>query len=99
MLAYIAKTDFQTKKGQSKERSTFLVYSLAFHFPVTWAQGYKYFSCSNKLSIKYVLHIHVKMQTIVGILTFISWKYSSLGLHVFGPENVEFLDSFLLMSI
>ena len=31
-------------------------------------------SCSTKLSMKFFLHINVKMPTIVGILTFISRK-------------------------
>ena len=37
-----------------------------------WPRGYKLFSCSVQLSMKFVLLIHVKMPTIVGILTFIS---------------------------
>ena len=35
-------------------------------------QGYKTFSCSTQLSMKFILLINVKMPTIVGILTFIS---------------------------
>ena len=33
----------------------------------------KLFSCSTELSTKFILLINVKMPTIVGILTFISW--------------------------
>ena len=33
----------------------------------------KLFSCSTELSMKFILLINVKMATIVGILTFISW--------------------------
>ena len=36
------------------------------------AQGYKTFSCSTRLSTKFIMVINVKMPTIVGILTFIS---------------------------
>ena len=32
----------------------------------------KLFSCSTHLSTKFILHINIKMPTIVGILTFIS---------------------------
>ena len=34
----------------------------------------KHFSCSTQLSMKFFLHINVKMPTIVGILTFMSRK-------------------------
>ena len=40
----------------------------------------KLFSCSTQLSMKFFLLINVKMPTIVGILTFMSWKNSILGL-------------------
>ena len=33
----------------------------------------KPFSCSTQLSMKFILLINVKMPTIIGILTFISW--------------------------
>ena len=39
---------------------------------MTWPQGYKLFSCSTQLNTKFILLINVKMQTIVGVLTFIS---------------------------
>ena len=39
----------------------------------------KLFSCSTQLSTKLFLLMNVKMPTIVGILTFMSWKYSILG--------------------
>ena len=35
-----------------------------------WPRGYKKFSCSTQLSIKFILLINVKMLTIVGILKF-----------------------------
>ena len=35
-------------------------------------QVIKHFSCSTQLSMKFIMLIHVKMPTIVGILTFIS---------------------------
>ena len=38
----------------------------------TWPRGYKAFSCSTQLSIKFIMLMNVKMPTIVGILTFIS---------------------------
>ena len=37
-----------------------------------WPRGYKLFSCSTQMSMKFILFINVKMQTIVGISTFIS---------------------------
>ena len=43
---------------------------------VTCAQGYKTFSCSTQLSLKFILLINVKMPTIVGILTFIRWYFN-----------------------
>ena len=63
-----------------------------------WAQGYKTFSCSTQMSMKFFLLINVKMPTVVGILTFMSGKSSILEL----PEpnkNPEFLDIFIVMSI
>ena len=57
----------------------------------------KLFSCSTQLSMKFFLLINVKMPTIVGILTFMSRKNSILSLSE--PENAEFLDIFILMSI
>ena len=44
------------------------------------------------------LLINNKMQTIVGILTFMNMKYSILGLSEPG-KNPEFLDIFILKSI
>ena len=35
--------------------------------------------CSTQLSMKFFLLINVKMPTIVGILTFVGWKNSTLG--------------------
>ena len=40
----------------------------------------KLFSCSTQLSMKFFLLINVKMPIIVGILTFVSRKNSSLSL-------------------
>ena len=57
----------------------------------------KFFSCSTQLSMKFFLLINVKMPTVVGILSFMSWKNSILGL--FESEKAEFLDIFILMSI
>ena len=57
----------------------------------------KFFSCSTQLSMKFFLLINVKMPTVVGILSFMSWKNSILGL--FESENAEILDIFILMSI
>ena len=45
-----------------------------------WFPGYKIFSCSTQLSMKFFLLINVKMPLIVGILTFISRKNSIIGL-------------------
>ena len=47
--------------------------------------------------MKFFLLINVKMPTIVGILTFMTLKNSILALYE--PENAEFLDIFILMSI
>ena len=40
----------------------------------------KLFSCSTQLNMKFFLLINVKMPIIVGILTFLSGKNSSVGL-------------------
>ena len=40
----------------------------------------KHFSCLTQLSMNFFLLINVKIPTIVGILTFMSWKNSILGL-------------------
>ena len=55
-------------------------------------RGYK------NILMKSFLLINVKMPTIVGILTFMYRKNSILGLSD-EPENAEFLDNFILMSI
>ena len=46
--------------------------------------------------MKFFLLINVKMPTIVGILTFWSWKNSIIGLSE--PQKSEILDIFILMS-
>ena len=57
----------------------------------------KIFSCSTQMSIKFFPLIIVKMPKVVGILTFMSWKNSILGLSE--PEKAKFLDIFKLMII
>ena len=47
--------------------------------------------------MKFFLLKNVKMPTIVGILTFMSWKNSIVGLSE--PKKAEFPDIFKLMSI
>ena len=50
------------------------------------------------MSTKFFLLINVKMPTtVVGILTFLSRRNSVIGLAE--PENIEFLDIFILMHI
>ena len=49
----------------------------------------KLFSHSTQLSMKFFLLINVKMQTIVGILTFTSMQNSISGL--FDPKKADFL--------
>ena len=56
----------------------------------------KIISCSTQLSMKFFLLINVKMPTIVGILTFMSRKYSILDLPE--PEKISFL-IYLYLSI
>ena len=63
----------------------------------TGAEVIKLFSCSTQLNMKFFLLINVKTPTIVGILTFMSRKNSSLGCPE--PEKAGFLDIFTLMSI
>ena len=43
---------------------------------LSWSRGHKTFSCSTQLNMKFFLLINVKMPTVVGILTFMSGKYS-----------------------
>ena len=60
-------------------------------------QVIKIFSCSTQPSMNFFQLINVKMQTIVGILTFMSRKiafYANLSL-----QKDEFLDIFILMCI
>ena len=57
----------------------------------------KIIPCSTQLSMKFFLPINVKMPTTVGILTLMSRKNSILGFSE--PEDAEFLDIFILMSI
>ena len=45
----------------------------------------------------FLLLINFKMPTVVGILTFMSWENSIIGLSE--PEKSEFLDLFILVSI
>ena len=79
------------EKGESGVGSMLMVQSVkGKHFfilceynniQLTWLirlQGYKLFSCSTQLSMKFILLINVKMQTIVGILTFISMINTAL---------------------
>ena len=62
--------------------------------PVTWPRGYKSFFMLNSVQHDFFLLIHVKMPTIVGILTFINEKNSILGLSE--PKKAKFLDLFLI---
>ena len=55
-----------------------------------WDRGYKFFSCSFRLSMKIFPLINVKMLTIVGILTFMSKKNSILS-HLSLKEKLNFL--------
>ena len=56
----------------------------------------KLFSCSAQLNMNFFLLINVKMPTIVGILTFISRKNSSIGLSE--PKKLNFLIFFYLQA-
>ena len=53
----------------------------------------KLFSRSTQLNMKFFLLINVKMPTIVGILTFMSWKNST------EPTKTDLFDIFILMNI
>ena len=57
----------------------------------------KRISCSTLLSRNFFLIINVRMLTIVGILTFLSRKNNIVELSE--PENAEFPDIFIFMSI
>ena len=52
----------------------------AFQLGLPGPEVMKLFSCSTQVSMKFFLLINVKMPTIVGILTFLSGKNSTLGL-------------------
>ena len=54
--------------------------SFDLHHLLCWPWGYKKFSCSAQLNVKFFLLINVKMPTIVGISTFMSRKNISIGL-------------------
>ena len=51
-----------------------------------------FFSCSTQLSMKSFQLINVKMPTVVGILTLMSWKMASQA--YLSLKNAEFLDFF-----
>ena len=51
---------------------TFVLGSIPFGAMIIRPRGYKLFSCSTQLSMKFILLINVKMPTVVGILIFIS---------------------------
>ena len=56
-------------------------------------------SCSNSAEHEiFFLLINVKMPTIVGVLTFMSWKNSIIGLFEH-EKKAEFLDIFILITI
>ena len=59
---------------------------LALTCALSWPRGYITFSMLNS-TLKFFLLINVKMQTIVGILTFMSGKNSILGLSE--PRNSQ----------
>ena len=54
--------------------------SFRYFFSKPGPEVIKNFSCSTQLSMKFFLLINVKMQTIVGILTFMNRKNNILGL-------------------
>ena len=56
----------------------------------------KLFPCSTQLSIKFFLHINLKMPTIVAILTCVRGKNSILGLSE--PKKAKLLDIFMLIT-
>ena len=57
--------------GFLSRKSDFVALELKRH-SLARPRGYKTFSCSTQLSMKFILLLNVKMPTIVGILTFIS---------------------------
>ena len=61
--------------------SAFVPSSYSMHF--TYEPGLAFIKiclCSNQLRMKFLLLINVKMPTIVGILTIMSWKNSNIDL-------------------
>ena len=58
-----------TRKTSAISQTNLCIYT-------AWSRGYKHFSCSTQLIMKFFLLINVKMPTIVGILTFMSRKNS-----------------------
>ena len=69
------------------DRDLLVCPSSALHLPCF--EVIKLFSCTTQLSTNFFLLIHVKMPTIVGILTFMSGKNSIIGLSE--PKNQNFL--------
>ena len=63
----------------------------------SWLEVIKLFSCSTQLRMKFFMLINVKMPTIVGILTFVSWKNNILGLSE-PKKKAEFLNIFIFMN-
>ena len=60
------------KPYYSQAQSHISVTFTSFHF--SWPRGYKPFSCSTQLSMKFFQLINVEMSTIVGISIFMSRK-------------------------
>ena len=78
---------------------------MKFRNIISWRRGYSVFLCSTQLSMKFFLLINVEKPTIVGILTFMSRKNSSLGISESEKKkqkqkkNTEILDIFIPVSI
>ena len=62
-----------------------------------WSFDYKTFYMLNSAEHEISPGINFKMPTVVGILTFMTWKNTVLGLY--DPEKTaEFLDIFLILT-
>ena len=78
-ILFVSYKNFLGKKGSMRLYIS-SVNILNYRYIKPGPEVIKLFSCSTQLSMKFFLLINVKMPTIVGILTFMSGKNSTLVL-------------------
>ena len=80
MLDRIPHTVLNTSLGQENNKGDTQIKTRQEKSQEAWPRAYKTFFMLNSVEHEFFLLINVKMPTIVGILTFMSWKNSTPGL-------------------